>query len=157
VAFSGSSNTGSFTTDAVDSAALLVQDPAHIGYADNEAFVFEGVVPTGVWTQFTGGANINAGIGLSKSGNTLNVNLGAGIRELPGDEIGVDVATTGGLTVAGGGSADQLAVKKDETTGATVAPVAVGNNGTGVSVDNASILHTTGTLRVGTIDGGVLV
>jgi len=50
-------------------------------------YVFSGTA----WVQFTGAGQISAGVGLVKSGNTLNVNLGAGISELPTDEIGIDL------------------------------------------------------------------
>jgi len=73
--FSGSSNTAADTGDAVDKAAVLVQDPLHVGYYDNLGYVYEGTVPTGQWIQFTGAGQINAGDGLSKSGNTLDVDL----------------------------------------------------------------------------------
>lgn len=43
------------------------------------------------WVQFNGAAGITAGIGLAKDGNTLNINLGAGIVELPSDEVGIDL------------------------------------------------------------------
>lgn len=42
------------------------------------------------WVQFTGAGQVAAGVGLSKTGNTLDVNLGAGIYEMPTDEVGVD-------------------------------------------------------------------
>lgn len=43
------------------------------------------------FTQFSGAGQVIAGTGLSKTGNTLNVNLGAGIVELPTDEVGLDL------------------------------------------------------------------
>lgn len=36
-------------------------------------------------------SGVTAGIGLSKDGNTMNVNLGAGIVALPTDEVGIDL------------------------------------------------------------------
>ena len=74
------------------------------------------------WSEH-GGLNAQTpGIGLSRSGNVLNVNLGAGIAELPSDEIGVDVLDNSGLflTVNGtdasvvGGA--KLAIKKADTS-----------------------------------------
>lgn len=47
--------------------------------------------------QFTGAGQITAGVGLSKSGNVIDVNLGAGIAQLPSDEVGIDCLNTGGL------------------------------------------------------------
>lgn len=74
------------------------------------------------WTQFTGAGQITAGTGLSKSGNILNVNLGAGIQELPSDEIGIDIYTAGGLMLTVDGTTPstltnaQLSLLLDGTT-----------------------------------------
>ena len=74
------------------------------------------------WTQFNGASGITAGTGLSKSGNILNVNLGAGIIELPTDEVGIDLYTNGGLfttvdgTNASTANTSQLAIKLTGTT-----------------------------------------
>lgn len=46
---------------------------------------------THTWIEIGGPAAINAGVGLSYDGNTMNVNLGAGIAQLPTDEVGVDL------------------------------------------------------------------
>ena len=100
------------------------------------------------WIQFTGGGQINAGTGLTITGNTLAVNLGAGIKELPTDEVGLDLATNGGLTVGGGASSDQLAIVRDTTTGATVVPVNLSANGTGVLLDNSTVTNDANTLKV---------
>ena len=47
-----------------------------------------------------------AGIGLSKTGNQMDVNLGAGIVELPSDEIGIDLydPTTSAIILTGTGT-----------------------------------------------------
>lgn len=75
---------------------------------------------TVAFSQFSGGALYTWGVGLTNSGNTVNVNLGAGIIELPTDEVGLDVesgkavqltstSTGGQLTfVLDGGSASGL-------------------------------------------------
>ncbi len=52
-----------------------------------------------------------------------------------------------------GGAGTSLSVSADSTTGATVAPVSVVANGVGVTVDNATIDHSTGT--IGIKDAGV--
>ena len=56
------------------------------------------------FSQFSGAGQISPGVGLSKSGNTININLGAGIKELPTDEVGIDVYATGGLITTVDGS-----------------------------------------------------
>ena len=69
------------------------------------------------WIQFTGAGQINAGVGLEKVGNTLNIKLGAGIKELPTDEVGLDLYANGGLELVGSPESDaQLKVKVDNTT-----------------------------------------
>lgn len=45
------------------------------GYYENTGWTYD----NGVWIQFTGAGQINAGDGLSKDGNTLDVNAGDGI------------------------------------------------------------------------------
>lgn len=49
------------------------------------------------WGEFAGLAGLTAGVGLRKEGNVLHVNLGAGISQLPTDEVGIDLLTNGGL------------------------------------------------------------
>jgi len=55
---------------------------------------------TTTWVQFTGAGQINAGTGLSKSGNTLNVNI----------------LSTGGLQVTGSDPNDAVGIKLDGAT-----------------------------------------
>jgi hypothetical protein len=49
------------------------------------------------WASFDGLDAIVAGVGLERSGNTFNVNMGAGIAQLPSDEVGIDVRANSGL------------------------------------------------------------
>lgn len=149
VVFSGSSNTGTDTGDAVNNAAVLAQDPAHIGFWDNNGYVFEGTVPDGSWVQFTGAGQITAGSGLSKVGNTLNVNAGDGIdlSSPTGDAVNVkasDLVGTGleenlnnlrlsaqGNGIAGGGGS-LLSVQAADTS------IIVGAGGVKAAVPSAS-------------------
>ena len=88
---------------------------------DETGYVFSG----SAWVQFTGTGQVTAGVGLQKTGNTLSVQLGAGIAQLPTNEVGVDVYATGGLFLTDDGStsatdgAAQLAIKLDGATLAT--------------------------------------
>lgn len=81
------------------------------------------------WVQFSGAGQIDAGVGLKKTGNVIDINLGAGISQLPSDEVGIDVRANSGLfltedgSTASSGTDAQLAVKLDGTT------LAVGANG----------------------------
>ena len=96
--FNGTGNALTRATD-MDSAAE---------FDGSAVFVYEGTVNEGsgwtetatvatvdtddvVFSQFTGGAVYIWGTGLSTSGNTVSVNLGAGIAQLPSDEVGIDL------------------------------------------------------------------
>lgn len=73
----------------------------------------------GAWTVFFGLEALVAGVGIKKEGNVVSVQLGAGIAQLPTDEVGVDV--TDGLALYKDGvestdAAAQLGVKIDGTT-----------------------------------------
>jgi len=52
-----------------------------------------------VWSEFGGLSGVNAGVGLSKSGNTISVKLGAGVADLPTGEVGLDLKLNGGLAL----------------------------------------------------------
>lgn len=43
------------------------------------------------WAQFSGSSTYTWGVGLTTTGNTVNINVGAGIAELPSDEVGIDL------------------------------------------------------------------
>ena len=73
----------------------------------------------GVWKRFYGLDSIVDGIGLKKEGNVLSVNLGAGVAQLPSDEVGIDAGDGLGLFLAGiesTNTAAKLEVKLDGTT-----------------------------------------
>lgn len=58
------------------------------------------------FVQFTGAGTFVAGVGLDLSGNTFSVNLGAGVAQLPSDEVGIDLynPTQGALVLTTDGS-----------------------------------------------------
>lgn len=99
------------------------------------------------WSEFGGLAGITAGIGLTKSGNTLSVNLGAGIAQLPTDEVGVDLYSSSALMLTVDGTTDstataaQLSLRLDGPTlskSASGVKVAVGGiSNSEVAVDAA--------------------
>lgn len=65
------------------------------------------------WVEFAGPTNVIDGIGLTYTGSVLNVNLGAGITELPSDEIGIDLYASGGLiTTINGTTVDNSTTAK---------------------------------------------
>lgn len=90
---------------ATSATATTAVTPAD-GYAifnktDESGWVFSGTA----WVQFSGAGQIDAGIGMSKVGNVLTVNMGAGIANLPSDEVGIDLfSATGALILTTDGS-----------------------------------------------------
>ena len=107
-----------------NSAAVFVEEGTT--YADTGWTQINTVSTVGTdlvaFTQFNGAAGITAGIGLNKVGNTLDVNMGAGIGVLPTDEVGVDLRASSGLfltedgSTVSGGTAAQLAIQLSDTS-----------------------------------------
>lgn len=76
-----------------------------------------------LFTETSRLGQILAGTGLSKTGDTVSVNLGAGITELPSDEVGLDLHVSGALELidptteeTSTASDAQLAIKLDGET-----------------------------------------
>ena len=98
---------------------------------------------------FTGGnAYIYPGDGLRRDGDILHVNLGAGITNLPNDEIGIDLVTDGGLQLTSLLGAGQLMLDLDETNpGLEIVP----GQGLNIKLSANSLLElTSGGLQVDT-------
>jgi len=99
VEFDGTSLTGADTSESTDGSAALVAGEG--AYWENNGFVYDGTVPSGVWVRFTGTALISAGAGLTKSGNTIDVGAGDGIA-VAADSVAVDLSATPGLEFSSG-------------------------------------------------------
>lgn len=79
-----------------DAGETVVNGAAFFNKGDDTGYTFNG----DALVAFTGTAAYTWGVGLSVTGNTVNVNLGAGIAQLPTDEVGIDVyAPTGGALI----------------------------------------------------------
>ena len=90
-----------------------------------------------VWSEFGGLSGVNAGVGLSKAGNTISVNLGAGIADLPTGEVGLDLKLNGGLALV-----DPTSGLASTATDAVIAVKAAGSlevTAAGVDVKDAGI------------------
>lgn len=86
-----------FTTPITSQAIFVSEEGSqHFG----KSYVYD----SSDWVLFGGPTAINAGIGLYWDGNILNANLGAGIAELPSDEVGIDLYSAGGLFLTEDGS-----------------------------------------------------
>jgi len=99
------------------------------------------------WAEFGGLSGVTTGVGLSKSGNTISVNLGAGITSLPTNEVGVDALAAGGLfTTVDGSTAStasnaQLSVKlSDAALALSTSGLTIAANGVVASHLNTSIV-----------------
>lgn len=102
---------------------------------------------TGTWTEFGGLSGVTAGVALVKSGNTINVQLGAGVAQLPTDEVGIDNKSDGGLwntidgSTASTDTASQLAIKLSGASMQTTTDgLAIAANGVTEAMLNASVV-----------------
>ena len=135
------------TTAELANAALFVQEGSTWG--DTAWVQTQNVATVGTsnvsFSQFSGGSVVTPGTGLSQSGSVLNINLGAGIAELPSDEVGVDLFAGGGLfltvdgTNADSTNAAQVAVKLD---GSTLTRTAAGVKVSDATIARISTLET---------------
>lgn len=108
--YDATGNSWSFDTVVEGWALLIVGDGSY--YEDN-GYMYDG----SSWIQFTGAGQINAGDGLSKDGNTLNVNFGDGITNAS-DYVAVDLdASNPGLEFTGTTPNKTLGVKANTAAG----------------------------------------
>ncbi len=81
--------------DSAEGWALIITGEG--GYYENTGWTYD----NSVWVQFTGAGQINAGAGLEKDGNTLNVRAGDGI-DIVGDRVTVELdGSNSGLEFTG--------------------------------------------------------
>lgn len=103
----------SFETPSNGWAILIVGDGA---YYENTGWVYDDT--PGEWVQFSGAGQVTAGAGLGKSGNTLFVNFGDGVTELPTDYVGIALsAATPALELVGTSPNKTLQVQTDGAHG----------------------------------------
>ena len=125
----------------------------------------------GSWSEFGGLSSLVPGIGLSKEGNVLTINLGAGIAQLPTDEVGIDVAADSGLALVDGEGNEstatdaKLVIKLDgvslvrtatglkiAASGVTAAEIATSALGNGLAGGAGVAVNV-----VAKVDGGIVV
>jgi len=139
----------------LDSAAVFVQTGtanADTGWVQTTSNVTLGTSNI-VWVQFSGSSTYVAGVGLTLTGNTFDVNLGAGIAQLPSDEVGIDLydGTNGALILTSDGStrgtasADKLYLLLDPA--GALAQTSAGLKINAASVTNAMLANSTITLN----------
>jgi hypothetical protein len=124
-------NTWSFAVPADGWAALV---NGNGGIWSDTAWTYNGTA----WVQFSGTGQINAGAGLTKTGNTLDVGKGDGIA-VGANDIAIDLASSNpGLQLTGSSPNKKLSVLTDGAHG-----VIVGATGVELEID-----ATPGTLKV---------
>lgn len=100
-----------------DGAAVFVYEGTQQGSGWTETATVTTVgTDTVTFSQFTGGALYTWGTGLALSGNTVNVVLGAGIVELPSDEVGLDIVSGKAVQLTSSLTGGQLTFVLDEAS-----------------------------------------
>ena len=113
---------GAFVVAYDVSADPKAEGSTVFSYADDQFVRYE----NGSWRVFFGLDAAVAGIGLRKTGNVIDVNLGAGIAQLPSDEVGVDAGAGLGLFLEGVESTDTNAKLEVKVEGTTLVKAATG-------------------------------
>lgn len=113
------------------------------------------------WVQFTGAGQVVAGMGLTKSANTLNVGDANKGVQVNADDLEFSALeashATGGLEASA--NSWQLKIKLDGVTGGNNANVIkLTSDGTSIGIDNSTITVNAGNLRVpaGVVDAALL-
>lgn len=124
-------------TNTWDAGETLVEGAAFFDTSSETGYVGDG---NGA-VQFTGGGQLTAGRGLVKSGNVLDINLGAGIAELPSDEVGLDIVSGKAVQLTSTASGGQLTFVLD--TGSGLEQSASGLKISAAGVTNAMLANST--------------
>lgn len=129
-----------FTSGPLDGWAVYIKEGAING---DSQWNYNGTT----WVQFSGAGQIQAGIGLTKTGNTLDINLGAGITDNLFDEIAINVYASGGLDLVNPATGlpssandAQLAVKLN----GNLSGLELALNGLSVKLNSAGALSKSG-------------
>lgn len=101
-----------------DQISVYVSDVDSVNFGQNFVYSAE----DSNWIKFSGPAQVGAGVGMYYEGNIMHIGLGAGIFELPSDEVGIETYPASGLMLTEDGSAEstdaasRLAIKRDGIT-----------------------------------------
>ena len=128
----------------LDSATVFVQQGtvnADSGWTQTATIVTVGTTSQ-VWSQFSGSATYIWGDGLVATGNTISVNMGAGITMLPSDEVGIDVATGKAVQLTGTATGDQLTFVLDGGAASGMEQSASGLKISAAGVTNAMLANS---------------
>lgn len=108
----------------------------------------------GAWGEFGGLSGVTAGVGLSKSGNTISVRLGAGIADLPNGEVGIELKQNGGLALVNP-TTGEASTASDSVLGVVAtAGLEVTANGVGVKAAGITESHLNASVAGNGLQGG---
>lgn len=100
------------------------------------------------WVQFSGAGAFVAGSGLKLEGNVFSVNMGAGIKVLPDDEVGLDLVAGGALQLTNETDSGQLGLVLDANSG--LSQTATGLKVADGGIDNAKLANSSITVGANT-------
>lgn len=131
-------------TAPVDKNAVFVSNSQSV--ENGHSYTYNGTLTD--WVEFAGPSALNAGNGLYWTGSTLHIAFGAGIAQLPTDEVGIDFKSDGGLWLidpatglASTATDAQIAIKID---GSTLSKTASGLKVAALGVTNSEIATAAG-------------
>ena len=130
----GATRAPDFDSNAeVTSGAFTFVEEGTVNANNGFVLVTDGAINVGStnlsFEQFSGAGQIEAGAGIKKNGNELFLSFGAGVVELPSDEIGLDLASDSGMMLSVDGSnasTDTAATLQLKLDGATLTKTASG-------------------------------
>jgi len=124
-----------------DGSALFVQQgTVNEGTGWTETLTVTTVGTSAVaFSQFSGGQAYVWGVGLANTGNTVFINMGAGIAQLPSDEVGIDVVTGKAVQLTSSLTGGQLTFVLD---GAGLEQSASGLKISAAGVTNAMLVNS---------------
>jgi len=160
--FSSLTDFSSLLAGIVNGTTVIANDPDGLHYSHTYLYTED----ANTWYEIAGPGSIGAGTGLAYNGNVMNVNLGAGIAQLPTDEVGVDLydAATGAIILTSDGSTrsgnagDQLylllagSTMTQDATGLYVAASGITETELNTSVAGAGLTGGAGTALAVNVD-----
>jgi hypothetical protein len=143
------------TPAELDGAAVFVQQGtlySDSGWTQTATIVTVGTTAQ-AWSQFSGASTYTWGVGLQETGNTININMGAGIVALPSDEVGIDLVAGRAIQLTSVLTGGQLDFVLD--TGSGLEQSATGLKIAALGVTNAMLTNSAITLDANTGSGSV--
>lgn len=136
-------------TEMPQGTTVLCADDQSFHYG--HTYLYDSVA--NIWHEIAGPGSIGAGDGLFYSGNVMNINMGAGIVQLPSDEVGIDLydEPNGALILTSDGAThstltgSKLYLKLDAA--GALAQTASGLKINAASVTNAMLVNSTLTIN----------